>query len=259
MHMFKRGNKKLILGENAEAAQKAKSPKEEKIAKTNADLHFKAVREFENDRITLAFKSAKTAWRIAIIACVVTALMAAAIAMMMPLKKVMPYVIRVDNNTGYTDVVTPMSDAQTTYGQELDKYWLSKFVTNRESYEWQTVQNMYDVVGLMTNDKVFTEYKTIIENKDVSPLYLLKKDKKVMVRVVSVTFVGDVAQVRFIKYVKNSNGTMAPEYKPANFVATIAYDYLKKIRTEQQRLINPLGFRVISYRADPENVAGGKR
>lgn len=252
-------SKKKILSENINTAKKEKSPKEDKLAKTNADKHFEAVRLFENDRVDLAKKSAKVAWRFAGAEGVIIMLMAFAIAMMMPLKKITPYVIRVENNTGYTDVVQPIGDAQTTYGQELDKYWLSKFVVNRESYEWQTIQNMYDTVGLMTDNKTFAQYKTIIENKDVSPLYLLKKDKEVRVRVVSVTFVKDLAQVRFIKYVQNSDGTPAVEYKPAYFISTIAYDYMKDIKTEQQRLINPLGFRVVSYRADPESVGGGKR
>jgi type IV secretion system protein VirB8 len=256
--MFNRSKKK-IFSENIETAKKEKSPREEKVAKTNADAHFESVRLFESDRVNLAKKSATIAWRFAGAEGVIIMLMAFAIAMMMPLKKITPYVIRVENNTGYTDVVQPIGDAQTTYGQELDKYWLSKFVTNRESYEWQTIQNMYESVGLMTDNKTFSEYKAIIENKEVSPLYLLKKDKKVRVRVVSVTFVKDLAQVRFIKYVQNSDGTSATEYKPSYFISTIAYDYKKEIKTEQQRLTNPLGFRVISYRADPESVGGSKR
>ncbi|ENG8827716.1 type IV secretion system protein [Salmonella enterica] len=256
--MFKRSKNK-ILSENIEAAKKEKSPKDDKLAKTNADKHFEAVRSFESDRVALAKNTAKVAWRFAGAEGVVIMLMAFAIAMMMPLKKITPYVIRVDNNTGYTDVVQPIGDAQTTYGQELDKYWLSQFVVNRESYEWQTIQNMYDTVGLMSDSKTFSQYKTIIENKEVSPLHLLKKEKELKARVLSITFVKDLAQVRFIKYVQNSDGSPAAEYKPAYFISTISYDYMKDIKTEQQRLINPLGFRVVSYRADPESVGGSKR
>ena len=38
------------------------------------------------------------------------------------------------------------------------------------------------------------------------------------------------------------------------WIATIDFDYEKEIKTEAERLENPLGFQVISYRVDVENV-----
>ncbi|WP_079949118.1 type IV secretion system protein [Salmonella enterica] len=41
---------------------------------------------------------------------------------------------------------------------------------------------------------------------------------------------------------------------PRYWIATIAYEYKALPMTAQQRYINPLGFRVTSYRKNAENV-----
>lgn len=250
--MFKRKNK-ILMDNKAEAAQVV-TPAQDKQLRKETSAYFGMVKAFESDRVALAHKSAKVAWRITGVFAFLAIVSVVAVAGLTPLKTVTPYVIRVDNNTGAADIATPIGDKKTTYGQELDKYWLGTFIVNRESYEWQTVQTMYDTVALMSNNDVFSEYRGIIKNKKTSPLYLLKQEKKVMTRVTSVSFIGDVAQVRFIKFVRNANGTDAPEYPKTAWIATIAYDYKKPIKLESERMINPLGFEVISYRVDPETM-----
>lgn len=255
-NLFKKENKKEnILSDNLKNTSIIETAEEVKVTRSSADQFFKAVRAFETDRVALAQSNAKNAWRVATGVGVIALLAVGAVIGLTPLKTVVPYVIRVDNNTGFTDVAPAISDNKTSYGQELDKYWLAKFIINRESYEWQTVQNMYNIVELMSSGSVFSEYKNIINNKSTSPLYILKQEKKVMVKVVSVSFIDDVAQVRFVKYIKNRNGTVAEEYPQTSWISTIAYDYKKKINKEVERMINPLGFQVISYRVDPEVVA----
>ena len=256
MNLFK--SKKSIMDENYETVKKGTTPKEENDVTKETDRFFKEVKEFQNDRLAQVKKLSKIAWLSTAIMTFIVVVMAVAIAAMMPLKTVEPFVIRVDNNTGFTDVAQPLANNKTTEGQEVDKYFLAKWVVNRESYDWQTIQNMSDTIELMSSNRVFSEYRNIITNKVTSPLFILKQDKKVMVRVSSVTFIDDVAQVRFIKFVKNANGTMAPEYPTTNWIGTIGFDYKKTISKQQERLVNPLGFQVTSYRVDPENI-GGKR
>jgi type IV secretion system protein VirB8 len=64
----------------------------------------------------------------------------------------------------------------------------------------------------------------------------------------AVSFVSDgVANVRFHRIVRQSQ-----QVTESDWIATIAYSYTKAPMGEADRLRNPLGFQVMSYRADPE-------
>jgi type IV secretion system protein VirB8 len=243
-----------ILTDNLRHAAEAPHPEERKQLSRDVSHYLSAVREFETDRIGQIQKHARLAWRLVAVFAIIAVLSVAAVICLTPLKTAVPYVIRVDNNTGAVDVATAIDNAKADYGQAVDKYFLAKFVRNRESYDWETIQSMNDTVKLMADGNVFEEYSRNINNKTTSPLYLLRDQNKVMVRVLSVSFIDKVAQVRFIKFVQRADGSDATEYAKSSWIATIAYDYNKKVSLESDRLINPLGFEVISYRVDAEKL-----
>ena len=58
-----------------------------------------------------------------------------------------------------------------------------------------------------------------------------------------------VANVRFHRIVRQG-----PQVTESDWIATVAYAYTKAPMGEADRLRNPLGFQVTSYRADPEVV-----
>ena len=213
---------------------------------------YDAVKQFEKNEIATVQSKAKLLTRLCVAEFVVIGLLGAGIAALAPLKTAVPYVIRVDNSTGYTDVVPQINNAKESYQEVETKYFLSQFVINYESYEWQTIQQMMDTVKVMSASKVFSQYNTAIR-ADSSPLNVLKDNYKMRVKIKSVTMLKpDMAQVRFSKMILDSSGKPAPEYRMTDWIATIAFDFNKKIETEEQRLINPLGFQALSYRVDPE-------
>ena len=213
---------------------------------------YDAVKQFEKNEIATVQSKAKLLTRLCVAEFVVIGLLGAGIAALAPLKTAVPYIIRVDNSTGYTDVVPQINYAKESYQEVEAKYFLSQFVINYESYEWQTIQQMMDTVKVMSASKVFSQYNTAIR-ADSSPLNVLKDNYKMRVKIKSVTMLKpDVAQVRFSKMILDSSGKPAPEYRMTDWIATIAFDFNKKIETEEQRLINPLGFQALSYRVDPE-------
>jgi len=220
--------------------------------KKELDPYYAAIREFQQDRFALVNAKLRFFKMASLLAMGVILVQAIALAFMSPLKTAVPVLLRVDNNTGYTDVVTPLSNAKDTYQVAETKFNLSQFVINYESYDWQTIQTLNDAVSLMSDGKTFSQYRTQIL-ADNSPLNILKQNNKIKVKVKSVTLLkSDVAQVRFDKAVMNSDGTLSVEYSPTSWVATIAFDFQKTIKTEGERLINPLGFQALSYRVDPE-------
>jgi type IV secretion system protein VirB8 len=79
------------------------------------------------------------------------------------------------------------------------------------------------------------------------------KDKaRVDVKILSITFISNVAQVRFSTEKKATDGTNTDNSPVQKWIATIGFKFSAGMMTDQQRLLNPLGFKSISYRVDPE-------
>ncbi|HDN9542911.1 TPA: hypothetical protein P2L24_004097, partial [Aeromonas salmonicida] len=87
---------------------------------------FEQAINWESSRVLSVEKSERRAWRVAFASVGVAVLAIAAIAMMMPLKESVPYVIRVDNTTGVPDIVTAITDKAVTGDEVMDKYWLAQ-------------------------------------------------------------------------------------------------------------------------------------
>ena len=67
--------------------------------------------EFEKSRIQSIKRFNKISWSITFISLIVTVLSLFAVAMMSPLKTVEPFVIRVDNNTVATYILTTLKNS----------------------------------------------------------------------------------------------------------------------------------------------------
>ncbi|MGL5290032.1 MAG: virB8 family protein [Aeromonas sp.] len=221
--------------------------------KEKAD-YYKAVKSFEQDRIDSLVNQRKFLIR-GVAGCgVVVLIMAGALMALAPLKTAVPYVIRVDSATGYTDIAKTVEDSKSSYDEVINKYWIAQYVINYESYDWQTIQTMYDTVALMSANGPFSAYKASMLAEG-SPLNVLKNSYKLRTKIKTIVFLKpDVAQVRFSKIVLSNDGKKASDYVTTDWVAVINFDFAHKIKTEGERLLNPLGFNVLSYRVDPEVV-----
>jgi type IV secretion system protein VirB8 len=227
-----------------------------KGSKKAVDDYLNEIKAFESDRVALAQSSAKTAWKVATGAGLVAILALLAVVMLTPIKAVEPYLLKVDNATGYADVVRPLKDAEgISYGEVLDKYWLNQFVITRNGYEWETIQSSYNTMKLMTNAKVFGAYtKTVLGEKSLAKVFSDKKSMRIEVQ--GITFLpstdkyNKLAQVRFVRHVETDKGEDDRAFNPTHWTATLSFDYDAIIRTEDERRLNPLSFRVTSYRED---------
>ncbi|EIZ1383898.1 type IV secretion system protein [Salmonella enterica] len=232
-----------------------KTPGEKEQDKKLETRIFNAAKEMARDRDAELKKSLKYTRTGFVLSGMANIAMAVAIACMVPLKSVEPFLLRVDSTTGYTDVVKPFSQTGDTFDEAVSRYFLTQFIENREGYEWYTIQNMLDTVELMSSSPVFTEYKNMIYG-ELSPLNKLKKSNKIMVRVKSIVFLDEhTAQGRFVKAITDPDGRPTPGYTPTQWIATIKFDFDRdKVKTEADRQINPFGLNVLSYRVDPEVV-----
>lgn len=218
-----------------------------------AQAFTKAAADFEQSKIDEIKASRKLAWTVAAgaggmaLVCGITALLAIFMR-----TEPEPVVLKVDNSTGYTSVMRSVRDAEDHYDEVVNKYWLGQYVKTCETYDWFTISTLYDSCKLMSYSSVAKEYEARV-NAPGSPLNLLKDKGRISVQVSSIVFVGDTAQVRYTSQKVSPSGENLDNSPPQKWIATIAYEFKPKQQmTEQQRLVNPLGFSVASYRRDPE-------
>ena len=234
----------------AEASGSPDSAK--RSAKRVPQTFMQAAASFEQSKIDELRLSRKLAWLVASVAsaaCLLALILAVVVAFLH--KDPDPVLLAQDGLTGATTMLRPMKDATDKYGEVVDKYWLATYVRNREGYDWYTIGDKFEAVKLLSAPDVGTEYEHSVQAKN-SPLNLLKDKAKIVPKVTSVAFTGDLAQVRFTTERQSMSGDNSDGAPIQNWIATIAYRYDTGLMTEQQRLVNPLGFKTVSYRVDPE-------
>lgn len=233
------------------AAAGIKEKKEDQQIEKNINS---AVLKFEQDiisskesRISLLTKLLSGSW-------ILIVLLGVALVGLTPLKTAIPYLLRVDSTTGYVDKIEPYNAAAGTVDQAVARFFIARFVENREGYEWNTVQSMYDIVESASSSAVFSAYQNYMSS-DFSPVKKLSKKLKMNVKVNSITFLdGKTAQVRFTKLITEPDSSLSAGYKPSVWRATLTFDFSNKVTTEKERLTNPLGLKITSYKVDAEVV-----
>ncbi len=218
------------------------------------DRYLEEARGLERDYLDELVRSRRSAWRTTAAAGALLCLALIALVAMQPLKRVEGFVLRVDNATGAVDLVTTLRDGQTSYGEVVDRYFLNKYVLNRESYEYETIQTAYDTTLLLSSEIVQREYAALFQGPGARDKALSNR-ARIAVRVRSITpgSTANTALVRFTTRLLRENGQPAAEQ---SLVATIGFRYVGAPMHEQDRLVNPLGFQVTNYRVDPEVVGG---
>ena len=179
-----------------------------------------------------------------------------AVLMLTPLKTVEPYVIRVDNNSGYTDIVKGGADQNTNNVD--DSYWSVTYVLQRESYNFSTQDVREKFVELASYDNVNTEYRNFqLSSKGYLALLGDKKQIRVNIRNVSDVKKSDdgnikTIQIRFDKNVLDDLGQPVADIPSTTWLATISFDYGRPPKVRQDEWLNPKGFGVKSYQLSQE-------
>ncbi|ELS7696534.1 type IV secretion system protein [Campylobacter coli] len=213
---------------------------------------FNTAIDYEASFRYLIEKSNKRAWLIAFISIFIAIISIIAVVLLTPLKTIEPYVIRVDNTTGMVDILTMLDEKEIKANEALDKYFISTYVKAREGYYYDLLNQDYLLTQLMSSEKVANEYRALYEGDNARD-QILKNSNEVSVQILSIVL-GEsngvkTATVRAIITTKNltSKGTTQ-----ATKVITLSYDYILAKASEENRILNPLGFKVTNYRIDEE-------
>ncbi|MGC8518111.1 MAG: virB8 family protein [Steroidobacteraceae bacterium] len=210
---------------------------------------------WDSERALQAQRSARRAWRVAVGASLCVVALAAAIAVMMPLKRIEPYLIRVDARTGAVDVVPPYRGAD-TFGTTIARYFLMRYVSVCERFDYALAATDYQRCGAFNSSRLNAAlYARWARGNPRSPLNTHRDGSSVGVRIQAVSFLGRalgggrLAQVRFERIARQPGGAVRERRQ---WIATIDYRFTGAPAHAAARRWNPLGFEVTALELERE-------
>jgi type IV secretion system protein VirB8 len=221
------------------------------------EAYYAEAASWDADRAELRRMSERRAWIVAGAGWVFALVLAIALMLLMPLKRVEPFVIRIDNSTGIVDVV-PVFAGAGAMPEVFTRYLLSHYVTVCERFNFSTAESDYEECGAFhsaqRNQLWYAEWNP---TNPASPLNVYKDGTTVRAEVASLSFfkrangISDLAQVRYVKAQRPAGGA---EELLTHWIATIQYVYGEPSKDPKVRRWNPLGLKVVDFRAEPEVV-----
>lgn len=161
------------------------------------------------------------------------------------------YLMTLDKSTGELSQVTMVTDPM-HMDQATDEHWVAQFVIHRESYDFYAGQTDYDFIRVTAVGDVADQYMKQYAGPHPKDK-VLGDSESTSVHINSVIVDGKhgVATVRYttIQRYRDRPNAEAPQY----WIATLAYEYRSRLMKSSDRLINPAGFTVTSFRTNPEN------
>lgn len=157
--------------------------------------------------------------------------------------------------TGSVEQVSIVPGNATSYGELVDSYWIGQFVIHHEGYEFYSSQADYDFVKLATVGELHDSYVNKWDG-DKAPDKVLGDSEMTSVKIVSVILDRE-HQIATVRYTTTKKYKNRPAPEPTmHWIATVAYKYQANVMTAKDRYINPLGFKVLSFRPNTEATEG---
>jgi type IV secretion system protein VirB8 len=217
------------------------------------DEYYREAESWSHDRMEATRRSLRLAWIAAGVAALIALIEAFALFALIPLKRDVPYTLMVDRQTGYVQALRPLENDALTADAALTRSFLVQYVTARESFDIDSLNEDYRKVGLWSAEEARTQYIALMNSgNSQSPLATLPRRATVSVQIRSVSSLSrNSAMVRFSTVRTDPGGR--PQVAQ-HWAALITYRFSDADMTAEDRLTNPLGFQVTRYRRDPETL-----
>ncbi|CAH0298116.1 Type IV secretion system protein PtlE [Erwinia aphidicola] len=216
-------------------------------------------------------KKAKSSKRLAIFLGVLLAMSLIANMSLSPLKTVEPFVIRVDKNSGYVDIVKPSYSMSDSSDVAEDKHFISAYVLAHESYNWSSQRANYAFIQLTSSEDVFTPYKNFQLSKkgyaeklgmqqqvktEINSIVALPRSKQEKLSG------GDSNirsyQVRYSQTLLMADGRAVVNADPINWISIITINNSNPPKTEGNQWLNPKGYLVVGWEPTLTNAGSNQ-
>lgn len=186
-----------------------------------------------------------------LISLVISLVSVTAVRQLTPLKSVEPFVIQVEDKTGITQVVNPITAKELSATEAVNDFFVIQYVKARETYDIGSLQANYDTVRVMSEPSViFKEYSELLNTRNpASVVNRLGNTGTRRIQIKGVTYLPStppsvLAQARILVEEVDNFKKETRQYHKA---ALVEFRYEAINLTAQERYINPLGFIVYSY------------
>lgn len=219
-------------------------------AKSKAEKFYDDAKTWDNEINSSLRASKNRAWTLAMLSMGLNVAAIGCLFFMLPLKTFEPYVVQVDKTTGYVEVARGLQKGDLSEDQAVTQANLVQYVTARETYDVQDLEENFNKTILMSADDAARSHQLTwtARNDYETPSEVYGYGTSRTVQIKSITFLQDkTAQVRF----RIVQQTATVETKE-DWVAIITFDYVQRPTKMLERFENPLGFKVKKYRANKE-------
>ncbi|MCD9031548.1 type IV secretion system protein [Luteimonas sp. Y-2-2-4F] len=218
--------------------------------------------DYEVTIASQARRSERRAWIVAWCAIALSLILAGGYFLFLPLKEKVPYLVMADPYTGTATVARlgNFNDQTITTSEAINKSNVAQFVLARESYDSGLVgQRNWRTTLSMAGPAVSPAYTNLhSERNPERPYRIYGTGRAIRVRILSIVLIGGEqgqrpkgATVRFQRSIYDK--TRATSTPLDTKIATMEFTYNPDLRlNEEDRLLNPLGFRVTNYRVDDD-------
>ena len=150
--------------------------------------YFREAANWDADRLQQTQRTARRAWRVAGAGWSCALAVALALVLLMPLKRVEPFLVRVDSSTGIVDIV-PVYTGKAGLEQSVTRYFLAHYVSVCERFNFATAESDYEECGAFhAAQRNQAWYALWNPNNPTSPLNVHKDGSTVTVQVEAVSF-----------------------------------------------------------------------
>jgi type IV secretion system protein VirB8 len=214
------------------------------------DAYFRAAEGFYEEAYRRVRASRDRAWIVAAVASGLAGLAVLAVALLAPLKRTDVVPVVVDRSTGEAHTVSQLAAGTISQQEAVRKADLASYVIARESFDRALVNEYYGTVQSRSTDAVLKPWLAQFQAGTPDSIYARYAGATRSIEVRGVVLLSDaLGQVHFTATV-----TKATAITTENYIASVGFQYVADKLGFRQRLRNPLGFAVTSYRVDQESL-----
>lgn len=209
---------------------------------------------WEEDLYGSAQASKRRAWRFAYLGMLFGALGFSSALVMFYKEKLVPVVVTVDKQTGYSEIGSRLGTVTLDQDEAVTTGYIYRYVRDRETYDtgdnFKRIEQVYQESAEQAADSLYSIWGD--QNSTGHPINVYGEDGKIFVKIRSIAFIdSDTASIRLRKIVRDNGNRAVRDY-----VATLDFEYARGVERPLEELFkNPLGFQVTSYRIDAETFS----
>lgn len=214
--------------------------------------YYKQANDWNYDIHESAMVTRNRYYFLAVLFGIVAAASVFAVSMLTPLKQNVPFMIKINETTGYVGPVRRVDMTKYTPNEAMIEYFVSRYILARERVDARDVSIRHKEVQMLSNKTAAEKYVHWIKKSPRSPLRIYKKDETRSVYITAMNHLNtNAVHVEF-----ETTDTLRKTTQKRYWAAVLDFEFVNLPEDNEFRFDNPLGFQVTNYRKDQKVISG---